>query len=175
MNSILEFRSIRIYRPEQFRSIRKYWPEQFRSIRNYWPEQFRSVRNYWPEGFRSITSSLYIWLWSHMPNIFNLQMSKNGRYISVSNSLILELLSESFYIPLSHVTATPHFSGKNYRRPKKNPLKPILIDFFQNVEKLVNFRPSVHSQKEHLEFFAWHHLRANGKRFSKHFLLQSKR
>ena len=33
---------------------------------------------------------------------------------------------------------------------KKNPLKPILIDFFQNVEKLVNFRPSVHSQKEQL-------------------------
>ena len=70
-----------------------------------------------------------------MPNIFNLRMSENGRYISVSNSLILELLSESFYIPLSHVTATTHFSRNNYWRPKKNPLKPILIDFFQNVEK----------------------------------------
>ena len=44
-----------------------------------------------------------------MPNIFNLRMSKNGRYISLSNALILELLSESFYISLSHATATPDF------------------------------------------------------------------
>ena len=65
-----------------------------------------------------------------MPNIFNLRMSKNGRYISLSNSLILELLSESFYIPLSHATATPNFSGKNSRSPKINPLKPFLRDFF---------------------------------------------
>ena len=76
-----------------------------------------------------------------MPNIFNLRMSKNGRYISLSNSQILELLSESFYIPLSYATASPHFLVENYRRPKKNPLKPILIDFFQKIGKLINFRP----------------------------------
>ena len=55
-----------------------------------------------------------------MPNIFNHRMSKNGRYISLSNSQILELLSESFYIPLSHATATPHFLGGKSWMPKKS-------------------------------------------------------
>ena len=62
------------------------------------------------------------------------KMLKNGRLISLSSSLILELLSESFYRPLSHATATTHFSEGNYQRPKKHPSKPILIDFFQNIE-----------------------------------------